>query len=205
MINELIELKKAIQGQKIILILEGRDSAGKSSTAQILKSIFSPKDCALVALPTPTPSFMRQWLSSWGKVIDRKKEPFIILDRSWYSRALCQRVNEWCTEKQAKNFLKNVKKFEKKLGSEFMVIKVYLSITKEEQEKRLNARKNSPLYNWKYSPNDAKALENFDLLTELRKEIISDSDWIVIDYNDKNAGLLELLETLTEEIHSRRM
>ena len=139
---------------------------------------------------------MRNWFGYWNKRLPNRGQ-IRFFDRSWYSRALVQRVNAWCSETQAQNFLANVSDWEQQSGTR--VIKFYLSISKEEQAARLNERKQSPLTYWKFSANDKLALDSFDRMT-LAKEDAIGTDWIVIDYNDKRAGRLALLERLIQEI-----
>lgn len=194
----LAELNRLVEnnGEPIAVILEGRDSAGKSGTIRMLSQYMPSNLFSINHSKKPTKSAMRNWFGYWNTRLPKNGQ-VIFYDRSWYSRALVQRVNGWCSERKAQNFLANVKDWEAQSGAR--VIKFYLSISKDEQQARLNARRKSPLTYWKYSPNDAKALDSFDQMT-LAKEDAIDSDWLVIDYNDKKSGRLALLERLIQEL-----
>jgi len=147
----------------------------------------------------PTKAQMKGWFSWWHNRLPLMNSPIIsFYDRSWYSRALVQYVNGWCTEKQYNYFMRNVANFEANNGT--VIIKFWLSISQDEQNARLSDRKTSLLRGWKYSNNDAMALSSYDKMT-LAKEALFNSqnqDWNVIDYNDKKEGRVALLKKLND-------
>ena len=122
-------------------------------------------------------------------------------DRSWYSRPLIQSVNGWCTENQRSNFMRDVATFEER-HDETVIIKFWLSISQDEQNRRLSDRKTSLLRGWKYSDNDAKALSSYDKMTLAKEALFTaeGQDWSVVDYNSKKKGRLELITRLNDII-----
>lgn len=194
----LAELNRLVENNSdsLAIVFEGRDSAGKSGTIKMLTKYLPPKLFSIEHSKKPTKRAMKNWFGYWNKRLPNPGQ-VRFFDRSWYSRALVQRVNAWCSERQAQNFLANVIPWERQTGAR--VIKFYLSISKDEQAERLNKRKKSPLTYWKFSANDKLALDSFDRMT-LAKEDCIGADWIVIDFNDKKAGRLALLERLIQEL-----
>ena len=194
----LAELNRLVENNSdsLAIVFEGRDSAGKSGTIKMLSQYLPPNLFSIEHSKKPTKRAMRNWFGYWNKRLPKRGQ-VRFFDRSWYSRALVQRVNAWCSETQAQNFLANVSDWEQQSGTR--VIKFYLSISKDEQQYRLNKRKKSPLTYWKFSANDKLALDSFDRMTLAKEECIG-TDWIVIDYNDKRAGRIALLERLIQEI-----
>lgn len=110
---------------------------------------------------------------------------------------MVQRINGWCSETQYQNFLRDHKSWEAAQGVRF--VKFWLSITEDEQRRRIEERKKSPLTYWKFSENDENALSYYDRMTLLKERVI-DSDWHVIDYNEKARGIEALLTKLNEEL-----
>jgi len=121
------------------------------------------------------------------------KGQIVFYDRSWYSRAMVQKLNGWCTDEQYKDFLVQYKNWEK--AQDVTFIKLWLSITEEEQRERINNRKSSPLTYWKFSENDENALSYYDSMTLLKERVI-DSEWQVLDYNNKKKGIKSALKTI---------
>ena len=194
----LAELNRLVENNSdsLAIVFEGRDSAGKSGTIKMLSQYLPPKLFSIAPSTPPRKRAMRNWFGYWNKRLPERGQ-VRFFDRSWYSRALVQRVNGWCSERQAENFLANVADWEQQSGTR--IIKFYLSISKDEQQYRLNKRRKSPLTYWKFSANDRRALDSFDQMT-LAKEDAIGTDWIVVDYNDKRAGRIALLERLIQEI-----
>ena len=194
----LAELNRLVENNSdsLAIVFEGRDSAGKSGTIKMLSQYLPPKLFSIEHSKKPTKRAMRNWFGYWNKRLPERGQ-VRFFDRSWYSRALVQRVNGWCSERQAENFLANVSDWEAGTGTR--IIKFYLSISKDEQQYRLNKRRKSPLTYWKFSANDRRALDSFDQMTLAKEECIG-ADWIIVDYNDKRAGRIALLERLIQEI-----
>jgi len=182
----------------ICVVLEGRDTAGKSSTIREVTHYLNPSKYSVHLSRKPSKSTMKKWLAYWSRRMPACNQ-IVFYDRSWYSRAMVQRLNGWCSEKQYQNFLRDHKEWENSQGVH--MIKFWLSISEDEQRARIENRKSSPLTYWKFSENDENALSYYDRMT-LLKECVIDSDWHVIDYNDKREGIISLLETLNEKLEN---
>jgi len=182
----------------ICVVLEGRDTAGKSSTIREVTHYLNPSKYSVHLSRKPSKSTMKKWLAYWSRRMPACNQ-IVFYDRSWYSRAMVQRLNGWCSEKQYQNFLRDHKEWENSQGVH--MIKFWLSISEDEKRARIENRKSSPLTYWKFSENDENALSYYDRMT-LLKECVIDSDWHVIDYNDKREGIISLLETLNEKLEN---
>tara|TARA_B100000683_G_C12333304_1_gene491480 strand:+ start:93 stop:722 length:630 start_codon:yes stop_codon:yes gene_type:complete len=186
------------QGLKVAVLLEGRDGAGKSGTIREFTHYLPPYTYSIVPSFMPTKKQMACWLASWEMLMPQKGK-IVFYDRSHYSRALLQPIMEWCSQKQYENFMNKVVDWEIKQGVSF--IKLWLSISKKQQDIRLNTREVSPLTYWKFSSNDKKSLSNFDKVT-LHKEYMFDycPKWNSIDYNDKTQGRDDALQILINQL-----
>jgi len=199
--TEQAKLNSRLEGlahRGICVVLEGRDTAGKSSTIREVTHFLNPAKYSVHLSRKPSRSTMKKWLAYWSRRMPACNQ-IVFYDRSWYSRAMVQRLNGWCSEKQYQNFLANHKEWEKSRGVH--MIKFWLSISEDEQRARIETRKASPLTYWKFSPNDENALSYYDRMTLLKERVI-DSDWHVIDYNDKRQGIYSLLETLNSTLEN---
>ena len=176
----------------ICVVLEGRDTAGKSSTIREVTHYLNPQKYSIHLSRKPSKSTMKKWLAYWSRRMPAVNQ-IVFYDRSWYSRAMVQRLNGWCSEKQYQNFLASHKAWEESQGVH--MIKFWLSIDEDEQRARIENRKISPLTYWKFSENDENALSYYDRMTILKERVI-DGDWHVIDYNDKRQGILSLMRML---------
>jgi len=182
----------------ICVVLEGRDTAGKSSTIREVTHYLNPSKYSVHLSRKPSKSTMKKWLAYWTRRMPACNQ-IVFYDRSWYSRAMVQRLNNWCSEKQYQNFLRDHKEWEKSQGVH--MIKFWLSIDENEQRARIENRKSSPLTYWKFSENDENALSYYDRMTLLKERVI-DCDWHVIDYNDKREGIISLLEILNSTLEN---
>ena len=179
--------------QPVAVVLEGRDTAGKSSTIRELTHYLPTPKFSVVLSTKPSKSTMANWLSFWSQKMPVSGICFY--DRSWYSRAMVQKINGWCSDRQYKNFMRDVNAWESEQGIRF--IKFWLSISEDEQRARISKRENSPLTNWKLSPNDKIALSYYDQMTLLKERVLTTTpDWHSINYNDKSKGRIELITTL---------
>ena len=178
----------------VAVILEGRDTAGKSSTIRELTHYMNPAKYSVHLSRKPSKRTMKNWLGYWSGRMPACNQ-IVFYDRSWYSRAMVQKMNGWCSDKQYQNFLDNHKAWEQAQG--VRMIKFWLSISEDEQRTRIEKRKNSPLTYWKFSENDQNALSYYDRMTLLKERVI-DSDWHVIDYNNKKEGIAMLAHTLAD-------
>ena len=181
--------------QPVGVVLEGRDTAGKSSTIRELTHYLPTPKYSVVLSTKPSKSTMNNWLGYWAQKMPESGICFY--DRSWYSRAMVQKINGWCSDKQYENFMRYVMDWENEQGIRF--IKFWLSISEKEQRHRINKREKSPLTNWKLSPNDKIALSYYDQMTLLKERVLTTTpDWHSIDYNYKRAGILALLTRLCD-------
>lgn len=187
----------------VAVVLEGRDTAGKSGTIRALTQYLPPKYFSVVLSTKPSKSTMENWLGYWTKKMPEGKQ-IIFYDRSWYSRALVQQINGWCSPMQYRNFMRDVESWEKnqtvRFGTRF--VKFWLSISEDEQAQRIEERRISPLKYWKLSPNDERALSYYDEMTLLKERVISRGGWETVDFNNKASGRLELLTRLNTVLGS---
>ena len=196
-LNEQAETVKA-EGRKVAVILEGRDSAGKSGTIKNFTRYLPNYTFKVQPSFKPSRSVMRKWLSTWAKKMPSAGQ-IVFYDRSWYSRALLQPVMGWCSEPQYRNFMNTVNNWEAKSNVQF--IKLWLSISEIEQSTRLGNRKIDPLRYWKFSDNDPVALTKFDKLTLFKTQMFDNTfGWNSIKYSDKKDGRLEALRVLVTEL-----
>ena len=181
----------------VAVVLEGRDTAGKSGTIRALTQYLPPRLFSVVLSTKPSKSTMENWLGYWTKKMPEGKQ-IIFYDRSWYSRALVQQINGWCSPMQYRNFMREVESWEAnqtvRFGTRF--VKFWLSISEDEQAQRIEERRISPLKYWKLSPNDERALSYYDEMTLLKEKVISRGGWETVDFNNKANGRLELLTRL---------
>ena len=186
------EIAEGLTGP-IAVVLEGRDTAGKSGTIRALTQYLPPKYFSVVLSTKPSKGTMDNWLGFWANKMPEGKQ-IIFYDRSWYSRALVQKINGWCSDMQYRNFMEKVEAWESNKGVNF--VKFWLSISEDEQAQRIEERRISPLKYWKLSPNDERALSYYDEMTLLKERVVSRGGWQPIDFNNKANGRLELLTRL---------
>ena len=181
---------------RVAVILEGRDTAGKTGTIRELTHYLPTSKYSISLSTKPSSWDMKHWLKSWKKKLPSDNQ-IVFFDRSWYSRAMVQQLNGWCTDKQYNKFMDEVCKWENKQDITF--IKLWLSISEEEQAMRIGERQSSPLTKWKFSPNDAVALSKYDQMTILKERVFTTlGEWHSIDYNNKKAGRLALITKIVE-------
>ena len=181
---------------RVAVILEGRDTAGKTGTIRELTHYLPTSKYSISLSSKPSAWDMKHWLKSWKKKLPSDNQ-IVFYDRSWYSRAMVQKLNGWCTDKQYNKFMSEVCKWENKQNITF--IKLWLSISEEEQAIRIGTRQSSPLTKWKFSPNDAVALSKYDQMTILKERVFTTlGDWHSIDYNNKKAGRLALMTKIVD-------
>ena len=178
------------------VVLEGRDTAGKSSTIREVTHYLPVSKFSVQLSAKPSKETMDNWLDFW-----KTKMPFgpqvVFYDRSWYSRAMVQAINGWCSEDQYQDFMTNVNEWEEQFP--VRIVKFWLSISEQEQSNRIKERKHSPLKFWKLSPNDERALSYYDEMTLLKERVLTTTkDWYTIDYNNKAEGRLALITKLCD-------
>ncbi len=205
---ELIKLQNYLEttGQKMIILFEGRDAAGKGGTIRRVARYMNEKHYRVVALGKPTEEQKTQWF--YQKYIQHfpKGGEIVLFDRSWYNRAMVESVFDFCTKKEYDDFMKGVKGFEKDLAMQgTIMVKLYFSVTKAEQAARFERRKTDPLRQWKLSEIDMQAQERWDEFTNTKYKMIKqthshNAPWTVIRSNDKQQARLEVLKTILNAV-----
>ena len=198
---ELLKMQKWVKetGQKIVLLFEGRDAAGKGGTIKRFMEHLNPRGATVVALEKPTEQEAGQWyFQRYISHLPTKGE-IVLFDRSWYNRAGVERVMGFCTESQYNDFMRQVPEFEKHLiSSGIHLIKFWFSVSRDEQRRRFSEREAHPLKQWKLSPIDKASLDKWDDYT-LAKEAMffntdsAESPWIVIKSDDKKRARLNAM------------
>lgn len=202
---ELLKLQEHVKetGKPVVVVMEGRDSAGKGSTIKSMTEYLDPKFYNVVALGIATPEERKNWFERYEKQIEPGKITFF--DRSWYNRGIVEPVMGYGTKEEYFDFMENVNDFEKSLIDRgIKLFKFWLSITPETQKRRFELRKNSPLKYWKFSPNDEKSIDKWDDYTEYKEKVLKQTKeaqpWTVVDTNDKRAGVLNLLRHMLQNV-----
>lgn len=198
---ELLKMQKWVKetGQKIVILFEGRDAAGKGGTIKRFMEHLNPRGATVVALEKPTEQEAGQWyFQRYISHLPTKGE-IVLFDRSWYNRAGVERVMGFCTESQYNDFMRQVPEFEKHLiSSGIHLIKFWFSVSRDEQRRRFSEREAHPLKQWKLSPIDKASLDKWDDYT-LAKEAMffntdsAESPWIVIKSDDKKRARLNAM------------
>ena len=195
-----INLNKFVETNfgRVAVVLEGRDTAGKTGTIRELTHYLPTSKYSISLSSKPNDWDMAHWLQSWKNKMPGDNQ-IVFYDRSWYSRAMVQKLNGWCTDDQYEDFMNEVMYWEK--SQDITFIKLWLSISEEEQTYRINHRQVSPLTKWKFSPNDAMALSKYDQMSILKERVHTTcGKWHVIDYNSKSAGRLDLITKVVEQL-----
>ena len=205
---ELLKLQKWVKdtGQKIVIIFEGRDAAGKGGTIKRFMEHLNPRGAKVVALEKPTEQEAGQWyFQRYVQHLPTNGE-IVLFDRSWYNRAGVERVMGFCTEEQYNDFMRQVPEFEKHLiSSGIHLIKFWFSVSREEQRRRFAEREAHPLKQWKLSPIDKASLDKWDDYT-LAKETMffntdsAESPWIVIKSTDKKRARLNAMRYVLSKL-----
>lgn len=198
---ELVKLQKEIISSdlKLLVILEGRDAAGKDGTIKRIIKHLSPRETKVVALGKPSDWEEREWYFQRYTAHLPVSGEFVLFNRSWYNRLGVEKVMGFCTNKQYKSFFTEVELFENGLiEAGFIILKYYLDISKEEQEKRLNDRKKDPLKQWKISPIDQAAQKHWKDYSEARDEMLLKTNfkhapWFIVNAENKDETHIALI------------
>ena len=206
--TELIKLQNWVirENKKVVILFEGRDSAGKGGAIRRITAHINPRYYRVVALTKPTEEEKGQWYFQRYVVNLPKPGEIVFFDRSWYNRAGVEPVNGFCTKEEYQRFMGQVNDFERMITeSGTYLIKFYFSITKEEQEKRFKEIKASPLKRWKMSPVDDKAQELWDEYTRYKNLMFKKTDtklcpWIIIKADKKSFARIEATKHLLNSV-----
>jgi polyphosphate kinase 2 len=210
---ELIKMQQYLEesGTRMIILFEGRDAAGKGGTIRRVTRYMNEKHYRIVALGKPTEQEKTQWFfQKYVRQFPRGGE-VVLFDRSWYNRAMVEPVFGFCSATEYKNFMRGVSGFEKDLVRQgTILIKLYFSVTKEEQERRFNRRKTDPLRQWKLSEVDVQAQERWDDFTHVKYEMLkkthtTHAPWKVIRSNDKHQARLNVMKVILNSVPYERL
>ena len=197
---ELAKLQKWVHetGQRVVMVFEGRDSAGKGSTIKRFVEVLNPRIYNVVALGMPNNWEKRNWFKRYERHLPNPGE-IAFFDRSWYNRAVVEPAMGYCSEDQYKDFMENVNDWESEMVDQgIILIKFWFSITKEKQLQRFELRKTSPIKYWKFSPNDEKVVGKWDIITKYKNQMFERTStekapWVIINSNDKKIGRLNAM------------
>ncbi|RJF77153.1 polyphosphate kinase 2 [Rhodopseudomonas palustris] len=206
--GELVKLQNWVQhqGLKVVVIFEGRDSAGKGGVIKRITQRLNPRICRVAALPAPSVRERSQWyfqryvshLPAAGEIV--------LFDRSWYNRAGVERVMGFCSEAEVEEFFRSVPEFERMLvRSGIVLIKYWFSITDDEQQLRFMMRINDPLKQWKLSPMDVQSRARWENYTKAKEEMlerthIDEAPWHVVQAVDKKKARLNCIAHLLDQV-----
>ena len=204
---ELLKLQEDVikKKRKIAICFEGRDTAGKSSTINFFSEHLIPSNFNYVHLGIPTKKERKNWFERYETYLPNKGQ-IVLFDRSWYTRALTEPTLGYCSKKQYEEFMTKVNKWEKSLvkkGTE--LVKFYFSIDKDQQKRRINARKNSKLKYWKLSESDKLMVNKWDVFTLYKNQMfdLTSTDyapWVVINANNKMIARLSALRYILNNL-----
>jgi len=193
-------------GKRLMVVLEGRDTAGKGGVISAIAETLNPRQCRVVALAKPSDRESTQWyfqryvphLPAAGEIV--------LFDRSWYNRAGVERVMGYCSEAQAKAFLKQTPVFEQLLvDDDILLFKYWLTVDQERQEERFAERLANPLKRWKLSPVDLQARTRYADYGRARDSMLRathtpHAPWALVDFNDQRRGRITLIQHLLAHI-----
>ena len=206
--EELVAMARwaAKSGARIVVVFEGRDTAGKGGSIQALSGPLNPRQCKVVALGQASDYEKTQWyfqryiqhLPGAGEIV--------LFDRSWYNRAGVEKVMGFATPEQVTAFLKQVPHFEKLLVDDgILLFKYWLCTDQAQQEERFQERHDDPLKTWKLSPIDTAARQKYDEYTAAREAMLGathtkSAPWTLVDFNDQRRGRLTLIRNLLDRL-----
>ena len=201
---ELVKLQKHIiaRGDRILVLFEGRDTGGKDGTIKRIVQHLSPRETRVVALGNPSDHDRTAWYFQRYAPHLPSAEEMVLFNRSWYNRAGVERVMGFCSDAEYEEFMETVPAFEQMLiRSGIRLFKYYLDISKDEQKKRLAARRTDPLKQWKMSPIDAAAQKHWDDYSIARNDVFARTHtqlapWAVVRANDKKLARLSVIRDM---------
>lgn len=213
--NELIRLQKELiklqdwvvaTGERIVVIFEGRDSAGKGGAIKRITQRLNPRVCRVAALPAPNDREKTQWYFQRYVAHLPAAGEIVLFDRSWYNRAGVERVMGFCTDAQYEEFFESVPEFERMLvRSGIRLIKYWFSISDDEQESRFMSRIYDPLKQWKLSPMDLESRRRWEDYTKAKEVMferthIPEARWWIVEGDDKKKARLNCINHLLSQI-----
>ena len=198
-------------GKRVIVVIEGRDTAGKGGVINAISERMNPRQCRVVALAKPSEREQSQWY--FQRYIEHLPAAgeIVLFDRSWYNRAGVEAVMGFCTPEQTATFLKQAPIFEKQLIDDgILLFKYWLSVDQDEQEQRFAERLKDPVKRWKFSPIDLKAREKYAEYGKARDQMLAathskHAPWAVVDFNSQKRGRLNLIRHLLDQLPDQKV
>ncbi len=198
-------------GKRLVVVIEGRDTAGKGGVITAIAETLNPRQCRTVALAKPSEREQSQWyFQRYVQHLPAAGE-IVLFDRSWYNRAGVERVMGFCSEDQTRTFLKQAPVFEQMLVDDgILLFKYWLTVDQAQQEERFAERLADPLKRWKLSPIDLQAREKYAQYglarsTMLKATHSKAAPWTLVDFNDQRRGRLTLIRHLLDHIPERQV
>lgn len=203
---ELLKMQRWVKetGQRVVVLCEGRDAAGKGGTIQRFTERLNPRGARVVALEKPTEREAGQWYFQRYVAHLPSRGEIVFFDRSWYNRAGVERVMGFCTEAEYRTFLEQAPLFEEMLTRDgILLVKFWFSVSQAEQRTRFAIRTVDPVRRWKLSPTDLASLDLWDEYTAAKVDMFRATDtahapWTVVKNNDKRRGRLEAMRSLLD-------
>ncbi|PKM14543.1 MAG: polyphosphate kinase 2 [Gammaproteobacteria bacterium HGW-Gammaproteobacteria-2] len=198
-------------GQRMLVLFEGRDTAGKGGAIATIAQTLNPRQCRIVALPKPSEREASQWYFQRYIAHLPAAGELVLFDRSWYNRAGVEHVMGYCTDAQYQQFLKQAPRFEKMLVDDgILLFKYWLAVDQAEQEQRFAERASDPLKRWKLSPIDLKAREKYAEYGAAREKMFAathskHAPWVAVNFNDQKTGRLTLIRHLLDHVPDPRL
>ena len=206
--TELANMARWVQhtGQRVVVVFEGRDTAGKGGAINAIREHLNPRQCHVVALPKPTEREAGQWyFQRYAAQLPAAGE-IALFDRSWYNRAGVEKVMGFASDAQVEAFLHATPQFEQQLVDDgILLFKYWLCCDQEQQEKRFAERLEDPLKGWKLSPIDLEARKRYAEYTRAREDMLKathtrHAPWTLVDFNDQKRGRLALIRDLLDRL-----
>ena len=205
---ELLKLQRHLEAnqRRMIVVFEGRDAAGKGGTIRRVTRYMNEKHYRVVALGKPTGEQLTQWYFQRYVAQFPTGGEVVLFDRSWYNRAMVESVFGFCTDEEYRNFMRGVVGFEKDLVRQgTIMVKLYFSVTKDEQKRRFDRRRDDPLRRWKLSEIDMQAQEHWDDFTEMKYRMLKrtstlEAPWTIIRSEDKHHARLNAMRVILNSV-----
>jgi polyphosphate kinase 2 len=207
--TELVKLQEWVKatGERVVVVFEGRDAAGKGGTIKRVTEYLSPRVARIAALPAPTERERGQWY--FQRYIEHlpARGEIVLFDRSWYNRAGVERVMGFCTPKEHTLFLRQCPIFEQMLIDDGIILRKYwFSVSDDEQLRRFKSRRKDPLRRWKLSPMDLESVYRWEDYSRAKDEMMVHTDlpnspWIVVESDDKKHARLNMMAHLLASIN----
>ncbi len=205
---ELNQLARWLQhtGKRMLVLIEGRDTAGKGGVIAAIAGVLPPRQCRTVALPKPSERESTQWYFQRYVAHLPAAGELVLFDRSWYNRAGVEAVMGYCRPEQTEAFLRQVPVFEKLLVDDgIQLLKYWLAVDQAQQEERFAERLDDPLKRWKLSSVDLQARQKYEAYGLARDRMLQathkrHAPWTLVDFNDQRRGRLTLIRDLLDRV-----